>query len=214
MRRVRYVVVDGNIGSGKTTMLSALESRGFTVVTEPVEEWCSEFVHRGSHESSPISKFYEDPIRYAMPFQLHVLTTSVNKLTEAFSRASTNNVVIIERDPFDIQLFVEDNFRQGRFSTLEHRVFSDLIATVRRLVAADHVGSAYLRLPPELCMDRIQKRNRVEEAKIELNYVKELHEMHEAKYRSCRTGVPFTVVDAGEGPIGMALQVSDFIAGL
>ena len=215
MRRVRYVVVDGNIGSGKTTVLSALESRGFAVVTEPVDEWCSEFVHRGSRESSPISKFYEDPHRYAMSFQLHVLTTCVNKITEAFSRASTDSVVIIERDPFDIQLFIEDNFRQGRFSTFEHRVFSDLIDTVRRLVVADHVGSVYLRLSPERCMDRIRKRSRNAETKMELSYVKDLHDLHEAKFVSRRAfGVPFTIVDAGEGPCDLALQVSEFIAGL
>jgi deoxyadenosine/deoxycytidine kinase len=36
-----------------------------------------------------------------------------------------------------------------------------------------------LRTDPEICMERIRKRGRVEERKLTLKYIKQLHESHE-----------------------------------
>ena len=56
------IVIDGNIGSGKTTQLGLLESKGWTVKREPIEQW-------------PLKEFYADPKRWAFYFHMVLLKT-------------------------------------------------------------------------------------------------------------------------------------------
>ena len=60
----RFVVVEGPIGVGKTTLCRLLESqRGAELVLEP-------------HEDNPfLEPFYRDPDRYALPVQISFLLT-------------------------------------------------------------------------------------------------------------------------------------------
>ena len=209
---VRYVVLDGNIGAGKTTALSGLRARGIPAVTEPVEEWCSEFVHRGQSQASPMSMYYADPTRNSMPFQLHVLSTCVNKFTREFADLGPDQLVVVERDPFDLALFVEDNFRRGRFSALDHRVFSDIVESIRGLVQAEHVANVYLRLSPEKCMERIKTRSRDAESLISVEYVRGLHELHDEKYSGIK--VPHIVVDASDAASAVCDKIAEFVSGI
>jgi len=56
------IVIDGNIGAGKTTQLNMLETSGFKVHREPIEKW-------------PLELFYSDPVRWGLTFQLIILDT-------------------------------------------------------------------------------------------------------------------------------------------
>jgi deoxyadenosine/deoxycytidine kinase len=56
------VVVDGNIGSGKTTQLGLLEKKGWKVRREPIDSW-------------PLEEFYKDPKRWAFYFHMVILQT-------------------------------------------------------------------------------------------------------------------------------------------
>lgn len=56
------IVIDGNIGSGKTTQLDMLEKKGWLVQREPINEW-------------PLELFYKDKSRWALLLQLKILQT-------------------------------------------------------------------------------------------------------------------------------------------
>lgn len=56
------IVIDGNIGAGKTTQLNLLEAKGFKVHREPIEKW-------------PLELFFSDPTRWGLTFQLIILET-------------------------------------------------------------------------------------------------------------------------------------------
>jgi len=40
-------------------------------------------------------------------------------------------------------------------------------------------GFIYLHTPPEICLERLKKRGRFEEKNIKLEFLRELHELHE-----------------------------------
>jgi thymidylate kinase len=56
------VVIDGNIGSGKTTQLDLLERSGWLVKREPICEW-------------PLEQFYKDPRTWGYILQMAILET-------------------------------------------------------------------------------------------------------------------------------------------
>jgi deoxyadenosine/deoxycytidine kinase len=56
------IVIDGNIGSGKTTQLDLLEKKGWTVRREPIDEW-------------PLEEFYKDPKTWGYILQMAILET-------------------------------------------------------------------------------------------------------------------------------------------
>lgn len=56
------IVIDGNIGSGKSTQLDLLKQFGWVVWPEQVSKW-------------PLTEFYQDPKGWALPLQRKVLET-------------------------------------------------------------------------------------------------------------------------------------------
>ena len=207
----RYVVVDGNVGSGKSTLLDSLGREGLPVIKEPVERWCSRFEHRGEPVDAPLELFYRDPGKYALPFQIHVIESRVRQLLEP----AGGSPLVVERDPFDTEVFVEDNYASGAFSGFEHRSFVDLSRTMRRCLPLEHAGSVYLRLGPEACMRRVRERGREAEGGVGIQRLRALHALHEAKYRPCaghEPGGPRTIVVDAELPPGEIVRiVSEFV---
>ena len=102
-KRPFTVVVEGNIGSGKTTFLELFNKKEIVeVITEPVEEWRNV----GGHNL--LQLMYDDPSRWSHIFQSYVQLTMtknhVQKLSsnqvnvniiEHMFRCTNNNIVLI-----------------------------------------------------------------------------------------------------------------------
>ena len=74
------VVVEGNIGSGKTTFLDHFMKKEMVqVVTEPVEEWRNV----GGHNL--LQLMYENPSRWSHLFQSYVQLTMLKNHVEGIS---------------------------------------------------------------------------------------------------------------------------------
>lgn len=196
MEKKKYIVVDGNIGAGKSTLLSSLSAEGVSVVQEPIDQWCSRFEHRGAYVDAPLQLFYRDPTKYALPFQLHVINTRIQQLMKAESGSTNSDVFVMERDPFDTEVFVEDNYASGAFDVFEHRSFTDLTETMRQCIPIEHVGNVYLRLDPEICMKRIKERGREAESCLSMTKLQDLHRLHEQKYSAVIADPKSIVIDA------------------
>lgn len=210
---MRYVVVDGNIGAGKSTLLSRLEgSPGLRVIPEPVERWCSPFTHRGEAVPAPLEMMYRDSARYSLAFQIHVLTTRAQQLAAARDECGEDALLVLERDPFDFQLFVEDKYRAGEFDAFQHSAFTELADTVRGCFDVECAGGVYLRLEPGECMRRVRERGREAEASLDADRLRSLHLLHEAKYAEADAG--FLSVDARQSPDEIASAAMDHLRAL
>jgi len=98
------VVIDGNIGSGKTTQLNLLEKRGRTVRREPIDDW-------------PLEEFYKDPQRWAFYFHMKILQT--------LRPLKTTRTVVYERSLLSSRwVFWEVLRRQGQVTDKEHETYS------------------------------------------------------------------------------------------
>jgi hypothetical protein len=73
-----HIIIEGNIGSGKTTCIDKLESNeNFEVIREPVDMWLK---IKGSNDKNLLQNFYEDQSRYSYLFQTMVFKTRLESI--------------------------------------------------------------------------------------------------------------------------------------
>lgn len=178
---MKLFIIDGNIGSGKSTFLKHLQTVFPDVVTiqEPVDEW---FKLKNEQGVSLFELFYNDPVRYSYLFQTNILYTRFNKIKTLMEPTdeNKNKIVVCERSIMtDLNVFVEAARDLGNLSSIEYEVFVNWYNMLVDLSNFRVDGVIYIRCGPDISMERIQKRNRTGESGISFEYLKLLHEKHE-----------------------------------
>ena len=145
------VVIDGNIGSGKTTQLNLLEKKGWTVQREPIDEW-------------PLELFYKDKSRWALLLQLKILQTLQPVKTK-------DAVVIYERCLLSTRhVFWEYLVKYKLVRAEEHDVYCH---QYDKDVWFPDVY-IFLSKTPEMAFEHIKKRKQSGDSGIYLSYLKDL----------------------------------------
>jgi len=160
------IVIDGNIGAGKTTQLDLLEKKGFRVRREPLDQW-------------PLKEFYEDPSRWAFFFHMVLLKTQ---------KPPSSSRVIYERSLYSSRyVFWKVLVNQGHVTPQEDEIYDyfwNKFAWRPKLFI-------YLAKDPEVAFEHIQKRNQAGDTGITLEYLKLLDENYKELIRCipCRVVV-------------------------
>ncbi len=156
------ITVDGNIGCGKTGVLNHLHKiLKVPVDLEPVDNW-----------QSYLNDMYINGNKI-FNFQVRIWLDRC-----WIQNNNGNNNIIVERSPFFIKnTFIELAKKRNLLSSTEYNTLLDLHKQTDPMWKNNIY--IYLRSNPESCLTRIQKRNRPSEDKIDLSYLKELHELHE-----------------------------------
>lgn len=152
-----YIVVEGPIGVGKTTLANKLAL-----------SFNSDLLLEGSDENPFLEKFYDDPKAAALPTQLYFLLQRSRQL-KAMKQADMFNPVrvadfLIEKD----RLFAELTLGTDELDLYE-QVYANLTIDIPR---PDLV--VYLQAPVEVLLKRIQKRGLKHERYIEAAYLQRL----------------------------------------
>jgi len=210
---IRYLFVEGSIGAGKSELCrrigKPLRQRGHRnviVVQEPVDAWTDVDGH------NILDLFYRDPKRWALAFQVHVMSTRIRAVRDAIDAYTaahpdeTNLLVVCERSIFtDRHIFVEALVRDGVLQPAEATLYNHAFAYYERFeYPGTVVGVVYMRASPETCHAHIQNRNRAEETTISLDYLRKLHAQHEEAMAvaSAWRGAPRCVIHVDTaGPI-------------
>lgn len=176
--------VEGNIGTGKSTLLSQIKKHDtagrYQVIYEPVDIWTS---FTDSTGSNILEYFYKDTKRYAYAFQNLAFISRIEKIDEI---DYTKEHVFIERSVWsDSNVFARNCYEQGTLSEIEYllykRWFDWTTKNTNLPVDYKHI---YLRCSPELSSSRMQKRGRKEEDGVSLEYTKQIHNQHERWLKS------------------------------
>ena len=156
-RRPEFIVVEGPIGVGKTTLANRLAA-----------SFGSDLLLEGADENPFLEKFYDDPNAAALPTQLFFLLQRARQLKEMNQGDMFNPVrvadFLIEKD----RLFAELTLDTDELDLYE-QVYASLIIDVPR---PDLV--VYLQAPVEVLLERIQKRGLKHERFIEAAYLQRL----------------------------------------
>lgn len=163
-------IVEGNIGSGKSTLLKTL-SKIYKVNTEPIDKWLNV---TDSNKKSIFEYFNEDPKRHSLCLQLNIFQTRLEDFMNSDARVFERSLLS------DVNIFVKTLLNTKQLSEIEYTTFTNLFSLFTKFIDLSKIeGIIYLKVDPITCYERINKRNRVSENNISLDYLTQLHEGHE-----------------------------------
>ena len=171
----RHFIIEGNIGAGKSTFLKMLKKYlNIQAVVEPHEQW--QDVGDGHNL---LDHFYKDTKRWAYTFQSYAFVSRIMN-QQAHARINPFLVQMLERSVFsDRYCFAYNCYELGYMNALEWKIYKEWFSWLVGTYMAQPNGFIYLRTKPNICYDRLKKRNRPEEAQVSLEYITRIHEKHE-----------------------------------
>jgi len=195
------ITIDGNIGSGKSTVLEKLQKIHNQIVSfEPIQEW-----------ELYLENMYKNNSGY-FDFQLKVY------LDRAFIQTKANSIIYMERSPkFTYETFVKtykDKLTQQEYYILEH-LYENVDHKYNKNVI-EPVLYIYLQSSPTICYNRIKQRARESEKTIDFNLIQLLHSKHEQCYDNINTkrGLPtFKINTDNKTPDDIAELIINYIQG-
>ena len=175
---VKYVAIEGIIGSGKSTILQCLEAKN--LIRDNcvfVEEPYYKFVEKCNY--NPLSQLNKDPWRNAAISQLHIIETSFAAYPNKNILSGKNQNFISERSIFSPKVFVKAGHLMGFLSDFTRDYLLDELAT-KTLISGALEPSHYIFLRPDpfLCLTRVKIRNRESETNCTLVYEKMLDQLY------------------------------------
>lgn len=161
----RYVVVAGNIGVGKSTLVAMLcERQGWTPYYEPVAE------------NPYLEDFYRDMSRWAFHSQIFFLT---HRTQSHLALAGDPHTVVQDRSLYeDAEVFARNLYLRGMMSPREWDTYRDLYRTVVMLLPAPDLV-VYLQASVATLKRRIAARGRGFESSIDDEYLARLNALYE-----------------------------------
>lgn len=152
-----FIVIEGPIGSGKTTLARMLS-----------EKFSTQLLSEKAEENPFLARFYQDAKRYALPTQLFFLfqrsrqIADVNQM-DMFSQPITADF-FLDKDP----LFARLNLNDEEYA-LYHQIYHHL-----QLKSPKPDLVIYLQTPVEALSERIAERNIKYEVGIPSEYIQRL----------------------------------------
>ena len=172
------IVIDGNIGSGKTTQLNLLSRYYLNIYKEPIEKW-------------PLDLFYSDPKRWGFLLQIRILQTF-------YEQSSLSG--IFERCPMSSKhVFWDDSEK----TEIEDTVYSDQFD----IMAWKPDIYILISTPPKTCLEHIQNRIQEGDSYITIEYLEHLDKKYKSMYSDIITCPKYMVDGSSSSPEEINKQI-------
>jgi deoxyadenosine/deoxycytidine kinase len=158
--------IDGNIGSGKSTILNYLHKyKNLQIDLEPLEKWKS---------------FLDNIYLYKTGFFNFQIKVWLDRAW--IQEKESNSTILMERSPFFIRnTFTINDYNNNNINDDEYKVINELYNKTDTIWNSNNY--IYLRSAPSKCLERIKKRGRENEiSSITLDYLTDIHLLHEQAY--------------------------------
>ena len=188
--KYKYLVIEGNIGAGKTSLASLL-----------AEESGSRLVLEAFSDNPFLAKFYEDPERYAFQLELSFLSERYHQIKTELGHPDLFGQAVIS-DYFLAKSFI---FSKYNLKDDEMKLFEKLFSIIN-LQAPKPDLYVYLHLPVERLLENIKQRGRSYEKHIRYEYLKEVQEGYFGFFKS-QQEMKILVIDTSQ--LDFVNRVSD-----
>tara|TARA_B100001093_G_scaffold520494_1_gene616787 strand:- start:11032 stop:11739 length:708 start_codon:yes stop_codon:yes gene_type:complete len=172
--------IEGNIGSGKSTLIRKLKENlthvadtPIVYLEEPVDIWCS---IKDKEGDNIIKKYYQDQKKYAFQFQMMAYITRITQLRKVVE-THKNYIIITERSILtDKNVFAKMLHENETLDEISYQIYLKWFDELSQNLQIQNL--IYIKTNPETSMKRVLKRNRPGET-ISLDYLKTCHNKHE-----------------------------------
>ncbi len=171
---VPMIIVEGNVGVGKSTFLNYLHQHlNIDVVFEPNQLW------QNVDGYNLLEQFFLNQKRWAYTCQTYILMTRIDQILAQICDLKKESC-LIERSVYSGRYcFAQVAKEIGLMNDLEWSLYKKLWD--REIAKVDQVpsGFIYLKASAQICLKRIEQRGRFEEKPITLDYLKRIEEKYE-----------------------------------
>jgi len=176
------ISIEGNIGSGKSTIIEKLENSfgdirdKIVLLKEPVGVW--ETIKDHATGENILEKFYKNQEKYAFPFQVMAYASRLTMIRNAIQENPNCSVIICERSlEADKNIFANMLHDDGLIEDINYQIYSSFCKEYARDFGLD--GIIYIDADAEVCHNRINKRSRQGEGGISLEYLQKCKKYHD-----------------------------------
>ncbi|MAT39502.1 MAG: deoxynucleoside kinase [Ectothiorhodospiraceae bacterium] len=177
---IRYIAIEGAIGSGKTSLAKLLhEKLGGKLVLERFEE------------NVFLSRFYEDPERFAFQTQMFFLLTRFKQLQQLTQHDLFDEYIIadyiFEKDKIFANLNLQDD---------ELQLYNMMVGNIEKSLPAPDLV-VYLQASSDRLWQNIKQRGRDFEEPITRKYIKDVNDAYNYYFFRYK-GAPLLIVNTTE----------------
>jgi len=179
--RYNYIVIEGNIGTGKTSLATRL-----------AEEHSAKLILERFADNPFLPKFYENPLRFAFPLELSFLADRYQQLQDELSKPDLFRQQIVA----DYMLSKSLIFAGITLKENEYDLYQRLFHIIHpHLPKPDLL--VYLHKDVSQLQRNILKRGREYEQNIETDYLKSLETGYWSFFKQ-QINIPIVVIDSDD----------------
>lgn len=173
------VSLEGNIGSGKSTLMRYLTQqyegkKHIVFLQEPVDEW-SEV--KDENDVTILEKFYADQKKYAFSFQMMAYISRLALLKKTRDE-NPDAIIVTERSLYtDRYVFAKMLYETRDIEEVNYKIYLKWFDCFVKDYPIDKV--IYVNTPPPTCLTRIIQRSRNAEVSMPISYLNKCHLYHE-----------------------------------
>ena len=158
--RYKFVVIEGNIGAGKTSLAKMMS-----------EEFNAKVVLERFADNPFLPKFYEDKERYAFPLEMSFLADRYQQLSDDLAQFDLFKNFIIS----DYYIFKSLIFAQVTLSKDEYLLYRKMFNLIYKEITKPDLY-VYLYQNTDRLLENIKNRGRDFEQNIQADYLKKIHD--------------------------------------
>jgi deoxyadenosine/deoxycytidine kinase len=211
------VILESNIAGGKSTCIEQLKTaKDLFCQREPVTQW--ECLKTGfNKEVNLLGKYYQDPQKHIFELQELIRLTFLEVLQQKPFTEAPIHARICERCLFSCEVFIE----AGGYLT---EIQAAIIEKWQKFLweeKLEGVGKIrpdliiFLAVRPQVCLQRVRRRNRPGEGQIDLSYLTQLeHEYEKWLGGMLARGVRVEIISGELHPVEVAEKVEKIVRSL
>lgn len=204
--------IEGNIGSGKSTIMNALRvfypdisNIPVVFVDEPVSQWESIV---SDDNKNMIELFYSNPTKYAFSFQMMAYISRLVLLQQAV-REHPKSIILTERCLLtDYKIFAQLLYENKSMLAEEYAIYKQWFSHFQKEIIIS--GIIYIQTDVLVSYKRCMERNRLGET-ISYDYLEKCDQKHE-EWMSNTTYSTLTIDNNDADIQDVVDKISDFIA--
>ena len=159
IEKYNYVAIEGNIGSGKTSLSNLMS-----------DEFNAKIVLERFEDNPFLPKFYEDQERFAFPLEMSFLADRYQQLTDDLAQFDLFKNFIVS----DYYIFKSLIFAQVTLQKEEYALYRKMFDIMYKEISKPDLY-IYLYQNTDRLLENIKKRGRIYEQNIEASYLEKIH---------------------------------------